>query len=402
MTRTDLPELTVGWIGTGHMGAALAARIGRAGLDLTVWNRTRAKAEPLVDAGAKVADEPVELADRDVVFTMVTTSADLEQVVGRLLSDPEKAPRILVDCSTVSTEASARVREVAAQRGIAFLASPVSGNGKVVSAGKLSLVSSGPREAYDEVEPILELLGRHVTYVGDGEKARLVKICHNIMLGVVAQNMAEIVVLAEKGGVPRAAMLDFLAAPVSGNSKVVASGRLTFVVSGPRSTYDKVAHLLGHMGKSVTYVGEGDTARLAKICHNLMLGVVAQTMAEITVLAEKGGMSRAAFLEFLNESVMGSTFTRYKSPAYVHLDYTPTFTPVLLRKDFDLGLAAARELDVPMPLAAVTAQLVQATVSAGRVDEDFAVLLDQQAAASGLELRPEDTPVDDGLGGGPK
>ena len=73
MTRRDLPELTVGWLGTGHMGAALAARIGRAGLDLTVWNRTRSKAEPLVDAGAKVADEPVELADRDVVFTMVTT-----------------------------------------------------------------------------------------------------------------------------------------------------------------------------------------------------------------------------------------------------------------------------------------------------------------------------------------
>jgi 3-hydroxyisobutyrate dehydrogenase-like beta-hydroxyacid dehydrogenase len=152
----------------------------------------------------------------------------------------------------------------------------------------------------------------------------------------------------------------------------------------------------------VTYVGEGDTARLAKICHNLMLGVVAQTMAEITVLAEKGGMTRAAFLEFLNDSVMGSTFTRYKSPAYVHLDYTPTFTPVLLRKDFDLGLAAARELDVPMPVAALTAQLVQATVSGGRVEEDFAVLLDQQATASGLELTPEDTPVDDGLGGGPK
>ena len=108
---------------------------------------------------------------------------------------------------------------------------------------------------------------------------------------------------------------------------------------------------------SVTYVGEGDAARLAKICHNLMLGVVTQSLAEITVLAEKGGMSRAAFLEFLNDSVMGSTFTRYKSPAYVHLDYTPTFTPVLLRKDFDLGLAAARELDVPMPLAAATAQL---------------------------------------------
>jgi 3-hydroxyisobutyrate dehydrogenase-like beta-hydroxyacid dehydrogenase len=84
----------------------------------------------------------------------------------------------------------------------------------------------------------------------------------------------------------------------------------------------------------------------------------------------------------------------------VNLDYTPTFTPVLLRKDFDLGLAAARELDVPMPLAAAAAQLIQATVSGGRVDEDFAILLDQQAAASGLSLKPENVQVDDGLGAG--
>jgi 3-hydroxyisobutyrate dehydrogenase len=308
MTRTDLPALTVGWLGTGHMGAALAARIGRAGMDLTVWNRTRSKAEPLVDAGAKVADEPVELADRDVVFTMVSTSADLEQVVERLLADPAKAPRILVDCSTVSTEASARVRATAAERGIAFLASPVSGNGKVVAAGKLSLVSSGSREAYDEVEPVLNLLGRHVTYVGEGENARLVKICHNIMLGVVAQNLAEITVLAEKGGVPRAALLDFL-----------------------------------------------------------------------------------------NNSVMGSMFTQYKSPAYVNLDFTPTFTPVLLRKDLDLGLRAADELGVPMPVTSAAREPVQAAIAQGRTTEDFAVLLELQARASGYEIVAEDVEVDDGL-----
>jgi 3-hydroxyisobutyrate dehydrogenase-like beta-hydroxyacid dehydrogenase len=109
-------------------------------------------------------------------------------------------------------------------------------------------------------------------------------------------------------------------------------------------------------------------------------------------------VSRAAFLEFLNNSVMGSVFTRYKSPAFVNLDYTPTFTPILLRKDFDLGLAAARRLDVPMPVAAATAQLVQASVSSGRVDEDFAILLDLQAKAAGLTLTPEDVDVDDGLG----
>jgi 3-hydroxyisobutyrate dehydrogenase-like beta-hydroxyacid dehydrogenase len=71
---------------------------------------------------------------------------------------------------------------------------------------------------------------------------------------------------------------------------------------------------------------------------------------------------------------------------------------VLLRKDFDLGLAAAQTLGVPMPVAALTAQLVQGTISAGRVDEDFAVLLDQQAASAGLDLKPEAADVDDGLG----
>jgi len=309
-------NLSVGWIGAGRMGAAMAVRLARAGVKPRVWNRTRSKAEALADQGCGVAESIADLRDSDVVFTMVSTPADLEQVLlgeGGLLVDPAHLPGAVVDCSTVSIESSERIRDECAAAGV-----------------------------------------------------------------------------------------DFLAAPVSGNGKVVASGRLTFVVSGPEQTYDKVADLLGHMGKSVTYVGEGDTARLAKICHNLMLGVVAQTMAEITVLAEKGGMSRAAFLEFLNESVMGSAFTRYKSPAYVHLDYTPTFTPVLLRKDFDLGLAAARKLDVPMPVAAATAQLVQALVSEGHTTQDFAMLLEQQARASGLALTSEETPVDDGLGEEPR
>ena len=306
----DQNTSTVGWIGAGRMGAAMAVRLDRAGAAPVVWNRTRSKAEA---TGCAVAGEIAELRDRDVVFTMVSTPKDLEQVLlgeGGLLTDPDRLPGILVDCSTVSTESSAHIRAECAARGV-----------------------------------------------------------------------------------------EFLAAPVSGNGKVVKSGGLTLCVSGPEATFRKVEHLLGHIGKSVTYVGEGDVARLVKIAHNLMLGVVTQCLAEITVLAEKGGVSRAAFLEFLNDSVMGSVFTRYKSPAFVHLDYTPTFTPILLRKDFDLGLAAAHELDVPMPLAALTAQLVQQTVSSGRVTEDFAILLDQQAAASGLELKPEDTPVDDGLGG---
>lgn len=304
--------LKVGWIGTGRMGAAMAGRLAEAGEDVTVWNRTRSKAEPLADLGCVVADEIADLRDLDVVFTMVSTPADLEQVLvgdGGLIADPDHVPAAVVDCSTVSAEASAALREACGERGVDFLAAPVSGNGKVVRAGLLSMV-----------------------------------------------------------------------------------------VSGPEQTYRKVVPLLEHIGRSATYVGDGDVSRLVKIAHNLMLGVVTQCLAEITILAEKGGVSRSAFLEFLNDSVMGSMFTRYKSPAFVNLDYTPTFTPLLLRKDFDLGLAAAHQLDVPMPLTALTAALVQGAVSSGRVTEDFAILLDQQAALSGLDLKPENVEVDDGLG----
>jgi 3-hydroxyisobutyrate dehydrogenase len=306
------PITTVGWIGAGRMGSAMAARLARAGVKVTVWNRTRAKAEPLAELGCIVADSIAELRGLDAVFTMVSTNKDLEQVLvgeGGLLADPDDVPGIVVDCSTIDQGASEAMRAACSERGVEFLASPVSGNGKVVRAGLLTLVVSGPQATFARVQPLLE-----------------------------------------------------------------------------------------HIGRSVTYVGEGDVARLVKIAHNLMLGVVTQCLAEITVLAEKGGVPREAFLAFLNDSVMGSVFTRYKTPAFVNLDFTPTFTPILLRKDFDLGLAAAHDLDVPMPVTAATAQAVQASVSSGRVEEDFAILLELQARNSGITLEPEGVTVDDGLG----
>ncbi len=133
---------------------------------------------------------------------------------------------------------------------------------------------------------------------------------------------------------------------MSGNPKVVAAGRLTLAVSGTREAFDEVRALLDQLGHGVTYVGDDEVARLVKICHNMLLGIVTQAMAEITVLAERGGIKRSDFLSFLNDSVMGSTFySKYKTPAFVNLDFKPTFTPVLLRKDFDLGMAAAKELE---------------------------------------------------------
>jgi len=120
-------------------------------------------------------------------------------------------------------------------------------------------------------------------------------------------------------------------------------------------------------------------------------------MCEITILAQKAGMSRQAFLDFMNNSIFGCMFTRYKTPALVNLDMSVTFTPPLLCKDLDLGLDAGKELGVPMPLASITRDLVQTLIGNGYGAEDFAALIKLQAKASGIELKSENASVTDGL-----
>ncbi len=298
---------TVGWIGAGRMGVEMAGRLAKDGADVLVWNRTKEKAKPLEKYGAKVADQVAELAARDIVFCMVSTYKDVKEVVTSLLKGKAK-PKMLIECSSISLEGSAELREMLEKEGIQYLAAPVSGNAKVIKAGKLSFVCSGPKKAYEEAKPFLDA-----------------------------------------------------------------------------------------MGKGSSWVGEGELARIVKICHNVFLGVVTQSLAEITVLAQKAGVPRHAFLEFMNQSVMGSTFTRYKTPAFVNLDFKVTFTPHLLRKDMDLGLDAGRRFEVPMPLASATRDLIQSMIGQGWTEQDFATLLLQQAEASGLQLKPENVEVGDGL-----
>ncbi|MFO1266746.1 MAG: NAD(P)-dependent oxidoreductase [Rubrivivax sp.] len=301
---------SIGWIGIGRMGYAMAARLAKGGADLTVWNRTRAKAEPLAALGAKVAAELAELAACDIVYVMVSTWDDVKEVIAgpRGLLSGARAPGLVVECSSISLEGSAELRELLAARGVQMLAAPVSGNAKVIKAGRLSFVCSGPKAAFEAALPSMKLIAPSASYVGEGELARIVKICHNVFLGVVIQSLAEITVLAQKAGVPR-----------------------------------------------------------------------------------------AAFLEFMNQSVMGSTFSRYKTPALVNLDFHVTFTPQLLRKDLDLGLDAARRFEVPMALASLTRDLVQSLIGNGLDDGDFAKLIVQQARASGIELQSENAAVSDGL-----
>src|SRR5882757_2570487 len=313
--------MNVGWVGLGRMGYPMAERVLRAGTGLTVWNRTRSKAEPLAKKGAKIADQLQDLSDVDVLFTMVSTGDDVREVCfgpdGVFAEHRNRKPKLLVDCSSIGIGDSERLRTDLAARGAEYVVASVSGNGACVRAGKLSSVASGPKAAFDKVKPIVEAFA-------------------------------------------------------------------------PRG---------------VVYVGEADRARTCNIAHNVMLGVVIENLIEITLLAEKFSVSRQAFLEFMNNSVMGSIFTQYKTPALVNLDWTTTFTPELLLKDFDLGLDAAHEMDVPMPVTAAARETVQMHIGAATLQPDpkkylaadFGALLETMGLLAGMKLKSENADVKSGL-----
>ncbi len=304
-------SLTIGWIGLGRMGEAMAIRLLKNKCDVSVWNRTASKAGPLRPYGAKIVAAKPDLAGCEIVFTMVSTTADLKEVLfeaGGLLSTARK-PAMVVDCSSISQEGSAEVRAELEKRGVAYLCAPVSGNAKVAKAGKLSVVASGPKASYEIVKPYLAMLGR-----------------------------------------------------------------------------------------SEIWLGEGELARVWKIAHNTMFGVIIQTFCEVAVLAEKAGIPRHVFLESINNSVLGSMYTKYKTPTLTNLSFDKvTFTPKLLLKDMDLGMAAAKTYGVTMPAAAATRESIAALVGRGHDNVDFSILLVELARNAGMELTPDNVEISDGL-----
>jgi 3-hydroxyisobutyrate dehydrogenase len=306
----------IGWIGLGRMGEAMAARLVKAGHGISVWNRTASKADPLAQIGAEVVTDKAAMAHCATVFTMVSTTDDLKDillgpngVIGGGVLGGNARPKRVVDMSSISDTGSAEIRRGLTAAGVAYLSAPVSGNAKVAKAGKLLVVASGPKAEYDAVQPLLAALGRAVMYVGEGELSRIWKIAHNTMFGVIIHSLCEITLLAEKAGIPR--------------------------------------HL---------------------------------------------------FLESINQSVLGSMQTRYKTPALVNLDFTTTFTPKLLLKDMDLGMGAAKAHGVAMPIASATRESLQTLANQYPGDIDFSVLLLELARAAGMKLEPENVKVSDGLG----
>lgn len=293
------PRLAVGLIGLGNMGTAFAERLLDAGYGLVVMNRTPAKAAPLEARGAAVARSYADLVESvDVVLTSLADDAALDEVAAALLAVAEP-DTVLVDTSTVSPAASARVSSRAEAASVSYARAPVSGNPTVVRAGNLSFIVSGPSETLDRVEPILVAIGPTVYRVGDAEEARVVKLA-----------------------------------------------------------------------------------------INLMIGGLAQLMAEALVLGESSGVSRAALLEVMGGSAAGAPFVRYKTGALLEDDYSATFTTALMGKDLDLILDAAGDAGVELPVTTRLQAIVRAAIEAGYADDDFMALFPFLASASRSHAAP--------------
>ncbi|WP_368498379.1 NAD(P)-dependent oxidoreductase [Herbiconiux sp. A18JL235] len=309
MTNADaLQGVEIAWVGLGRMGSAMASRLLASGVDLAVWNRTPERADALVARGARRLRSLGEAGACDVVFSMVLDDAALDS-----LHDGESglfgaahpgagSARVWIDGSTVSPAASERAARAAAEAGAAFVAAPISGNPAVVEAGQAIFAISGDDAGLEVAEAIGLAIGRAVHRVGSRTEASVIKLCVNALLSVTMQSLAE-----------------------------------------------------------------------------------------VAVLADRAGVSRALLMEFLNDSAIGSPFTRYKTAPVVTLDFPPAFTPEGQRKDVRLALELARALEVPLPVLATTEVAYSSLVSGGLGEgKDFAALILEVARDAGHQLRPEE------------
>jgi len=289
----------LGYVGLGVMGGKMAARLLAKGHLVTGYNRTRSKAQWLVDTGMKWSDSPRAVAEAaDVIFIMVTDSKSLEAVAeGRdgLLAGLSPG-KVVVDMSTVSPAVS---RAVAAQ-------------------------------------------------------------------------------VREKGA-------DMVDAPVSGSVVTLEQGKLSVMVGGNRSTFDRVKPLLEDVGPKVTYVGANGLALSMKIAINLSLAVQMLAFSEGVLLAEKSGIARETAVDVLTHSVIGSPMIQYRGPFVLGMPEEVWFSVNMMRKDMVLALEMGRQLDVPLPTTAVTNEMLTAARGMGLAELDFAVLFEVLARMSGVE-----------------
>ena len=275
----------LGWIGVGKMGTPMSTHLLKAGFELKVYDIEPAAMQALTELGASPAKSPAEVADgADVIISMIPDDSALEAVAAgpRGIFQTAGPGRIYIDMSTVSPATSARIGEAAENKGVQFLRAPVSGSTESAVNAALTILVSGPEEAFKQCRPIFEKLGQKVFHVGPGDQARYLKLLINMMVGITSAMTAEALTFGKRGGIDWDQMIDLI------NSSVVASP---------------------------------------------LVGFKAQLLKE--------------------------------------REFAPMFTASQMAKDFDLALDTAREMDIPIPLTALTRQLYGAMKATGKGELDY-------------------------------
>ncbi len=263
----DASAPRVAVVGLGHMGSAIAERLLEAGYPLSVFNRTPGRDGELVAAGAsQLGSAGDALVAADVCVTSLPDDdAVLEVLCGeRGVLAPARPDATLIDMSTISVDASARVADAAAVAGVRYLRAPPSGNPVAIRGGKAAVFVSGPESVFGEAEPLLRAIAPTVRYVGEGERARVVKLALQILIGGTAELLAEAVVLGETAGVDREELLDLIRSSVIGSTFVSYKAdalvrddySATFTTDMMRKDVDLVLDLAEEIGVDLPFTRE--------------------------------------------------------------------------------------------------------------------------------------------------
>jgi 3-hydroxyisobutyrate dehydrogenase-like beta-hydroxyacid dehydrogenase len=207
-------KASIAWIGAGRMGVPMAGFILKAGYPVSVYSRSAANRHKLVMQGAREAASVAAcVAEADVIFSSIADDAALRQVAlgaDGLLAHARQGA-IFAETSTVSSEVSAEVDHLCTRRGVAYLRMPISGNAASAQKGEVTVLVSGPQEAWERVKPVTQAFSAAQVYLGAGEEARTMKLVVNLMVINLAQSMAEALALGCKAGLNLNLMLDTLA-----------------------------------------------------------------------------------------------------------------------------------------------------------------------------------------------
>jgi 3-hydroxyisobutyrate dehydrogenase-like beta-hydroxyacid dehydrogenase len=233
MTMQEQSKPTIGFIGMGHMGSHMAPRLISAGYHVTVYDRTREKAQAI--AGATVAETPEEAAAHsDVVISIVTNDPALEEVMlgpNGVLAGTH-AGSAIIDMSTVSPRTSRRLFQAARAKGVTMIDAAVSGSVPQVEQGSLVIFVGGEQETYQQCQPILDILGQSSFYMGPSGMGTTMKLVVNTLLGLGMQALAEAIALGEKAGIEKGLLLDVL-----GQTTVLTAGQKAKLANVKREQY---------------------------------------------------------------------------------------------------------------------------------------------------------------------